>query len=319
MLDFDNDGDLDLCVVQGQPLETVAALAAPPGAPAQPQSRQSRLYRNDLRANTKTEAMQFTDVTSLSQIKVNGYAMGAAAADVDNDGCVDLFVTEFGESQLFRNRCDGTFVDVTKQVGLDDPGWAVSASFLDYDRDFWLDLYVGNYVHYSLAPKTECRAASGELDYCSPQAFRAQADRLYRNERNGRFSDVSAKALVGGHFGPALGISTADFDNDGWLDIFVANDGEANQLWINQRDGTFRDQALLAGVAVGAQGVPEGNMGVDAGDVDNDGDEDLFDTVLPGQGTTSGQRRQRDFRGPEYAFTPGQREPRRHRFRHRLD
>ena len=184
----------------------------------------------------------------------------------------------------------------------------MSATFLDYDRDGWLDLYVGTYVHYSLSAEARCHTASGELDYCTPQAFRAQPDRLYRNERNGRFSDVSANALVGGHFGPALGVSTADFDNDGWLDIYVANDGEANLLWLNQRDGTFKDLALLAGVALSAEGVPEGNMGVDAADFDNDGDEDLFDTVLPGQGNNLYVNdRIRAVRGPQYAFTPRQR------------
>lgn len=282
LLDFDNDGDLDVFIVQGRPLGTDETLSRP--SPSGPPPGRSRLFRNDWRANTTTETMRFTDVTSQSGIEINGYAMGAAAADIDNDGCIDLLVTQFGANQLFRNRCDGTFADVTRQARLDAPGWTVSASFLDYDRDGWLDLYVGNYVHYSLKPATECRAANGEPDYCSPQAFRAQADRLYRNEANGTFSDVSAKALIGGHFGPALGVSTADFDNDGWVDIFVANDGDANRLWMNRRDGTFREQALLAGIAVGAQGVPEGNMGVDAGDFDNDGDEDLFDTVLPGQG-----------------------------------
>jgi hypothetical protein len=160
----------------------------------------------------------------------------------------------------------------------------VSASFVDYDRDGRLDLYVGNYVLYPLDSRPVCHAASGETDYCTPQVFRAQADRLYRNQGNGTFTDVTAKALVSGRFGPALGVIAADFDNDGWMDIYVANDGEANQLWMNQRDGTFKDTALLAGAALGAEGNPEGSMGVDAGDFDNDGDEDLFITNLPDQG-----------------------------------
>ena len=281
MIDVDNDGDLDVFAVQGRMLGEDQV--QPAATSAQPRLR-SRLYRNDLQPGADPAALRFSDITEGSGLDVAGYPMGVAAGDADNDGCVDLLVTGFGRSQFFRGRCDGTFAGATKAAGLDAPGWSVSASFLDYDRDGWLDLYIGNYVHYALDGKTQCHAAGGELDYCTPQAFRAQPDRLYHNERNGRFLEVSRRALVGGHFGPALGVSTADFDNDGWPDIFVANDGDVNQLWMNQRDGTFKDAALLAGIAVGAQGAPEGNMGVDAGDVDNDGDEDLFDTVLPGQG-----------------------------------
>jgi hypothetical protein len=275
ILDYDNDGDLDVFLLQGQMLGTGKTL----------EDFQSRLYRNDLRVDADGKrTLGFTDVTRESHIEVRGYPMGAAAADFDNDGCVDVYVTSFDRNQLFRNDCQGTFTDVSKHAGVDAPGWAVSASFFDYDRDGWLDLYVGNYVHYPLGAGKQCHAASGEPDYCTPQAFRAQADRLYRNQRNGTFVDVSSTALIGGHFGPALGVATADFNNDGWIDIYVANDGEANQLWLNQRDGTFKDVALIAGAALSAEGNPEGSMGVDAGDFDNDGDEDLFMTHLPDQG-----------------------------------
>ena len=126
---------------------------------------------------------------------------------------------------------------------------------------------------------------AGARDYCPPQIYGGQPDRLYRNQGNGRFADVSAKALVGGKFGPALGVATADYNGDGWIDIYVANDGEENLLWINQRDGTFRETALLAGAALTAEGNAEASMGVDAGDFDNDGDEDLFMTELTGQGS----------------------------------
>lgn len=282
LFDFDNDADLDVFVGQGRPLDGLDAEAAAPttGVPTQ-----GRLYRNDTLADGPRRTIRFTDVSARSGLETGGYPMGAATGDFDNDGCVDLFVTELGVSQLFRSRCDGTFTDVTRAAGLDTPGWATSASFVDYDRDGRLDLFVGHYVRQPLDGQSTCRASSGQPDYCSPQAFRAQPDRLYHNDGNGRFSDVSRRALVGGHFGPALGVSTADFDNDGWIDIFVANDGEASQLWMNLRNGTFKDTASMAGVAVGSQGTPEGNMGVDAGDFDDDGDEDLFDTVLPGQGS----------------------------------
>jgi hypothetical protein len=276
LFDVDNDGDLDIFIPQGQ------LLSAGSGGPAPPTSPQSRLYRNDLQIKPDgTRALAFTDVTRESRIQVQGYPMGAAAADVNNDGCVDLFVTGFGRNYLFRNGCDGTFTDIWKDRASD---WAVSASFFDYDRDGWLDLYVGNYVHYDLDTPTKCQALSGEPDYCTPQAFRAQSHRLYRNTGSGAFADVTARALSGNTAGPALGVSTADFNRDGWIDIYVANDGAANMLWMNQKDGTFRDASLLAGAALNPDGKPEGSMGVDAGDFDNDGDEDLYMTHLPDEG-----------------------------------
>jgi hypothetical protein len=276
--DFDSDGDLDIFIPQGRLLGGGAA-SSPIGSSPPPQSR---LYRNDLRIGPDgSRTLAFTDVTQESRIQVRGYPMGAAAADVNNDGCVDLFVTGFGRNQLFRNGCDGSFTDIWRDPTAD---WAVSASFLDYDRDGWLDLYVGNYVHYSLDTTTKCRALSGEPDYCTPQAFRPQTHRLYRNAGSGTFVDVTARALPGNAAGPALGVSSADFNQDGWIDIYAANDGAANMLWMNQRDGTFRDVALLAGTALSPEGKPEGSMGVDAGDFDNDGDEDLFMTHLPDEG-----------------------------------
>jgi hypothetical protein len=187
---------------------------------------------------------------------------------------------------LFHNNGDGTFTDVSKQSGLqDERGVAVSAAFLDYDRDGWLDLYVGYNVNYQIEKETVCPGPSGARDYCPPQIYGGQRDRLYRNQGSGRFVDVTASALAGGKFGPALGVSTADFNGDGWIDIFVANDGEDNLLWVNQRNGTFKETALVAGVAVTAEGKAEASMGVDAGDFDNDGDEDLIMTELTGQGS----------------------------------
>lgn len=286
LLDYDNDGDLDIYLVQSRMLgegKTLSNALFPPqgGLPLK-----GRLYRNDLEVRLDgTRTLRFTDVTEQSRIDARGYGMGVAAGDVDNDGCVDLYLTNFGPNQLWRNNCDGTFVDVSRSSGTDDPGWGVSAAFLDYDRDGWLDLYVGNYAQYQIATDQKCTNLNGRRDYCTPATYPPQPDRLYHNERNGTFKDVTARALVGGTFGPALGVATADFNNDGWIDIYVANDGKENLLWTNQRDGTFRNTALLSGAALTAEGKAEASMGVDAGDFDNDGDEDLFMTELPVEGS----------------------------------
>jgi hypothetical protein len=185
-----------------------------------------------------------------------------------------------------KNNGDGTFSDVSARSGTDDSSWSVSASFVDIDRDGWLDLFVGNYLRYSLDTDKPCAGWAGEGDYCAPQSYPAQPSRLYRNQRDGTFADVTASALAGGDFGPALGVSTADFDGDGWVDIYVANDGQENQLWINRRNGTFRNAALLAGVALNGNGRAEASMGVDAADIDDDGDEDLVIANLTLEGMT---------------------------------
>jgi len=210
--------------------------------------------------------------------------MGVATGDVDNNGCIDLYLTYFGRNQLFRNNCDGTFTDVSKASGADTVGWSVSAAFVDYDRDGWLDLYVGTYSQYDLKSDLKCTGLTGKRDYCTPAVYAAQSDHLYRNRGDGRFVDVTATALVGAKFGPALGVVTADFDNDGWMDLYVANDGRDNLLWMNQRNGTFKNTALLSGAALGENGKPEASMGVTAGDFDRNGSEDLFTTHLPGEG-----------------------------------
>ena len=212
--------------------------------------------------------------------------MGVATGDFDNDGCVDLYLTAFGRNQMFRNNCNGTFTDVSKRAGVDDTGWSVSASFLDFDRDGWLDLYVGHYLNYSIAGKTDCFNVSGRPDYCSPNAYRAQPSHLYHNDRHGGFTDVTAAAGMAGQFGPGLGVVAADFDGDGWPDLYVANDGQENQLWMNQRNGTFRNAGLLSGSALTADGKATGSMGVDAGDFLGEGHEDLFITTLVGEGNT---------------------------------
>ena len=312
LLDYDQDGDLDVYLVQGAMLGAgkkpqAAQFPPAPGAPPN-----GRLFRNDLQVGPGGQrTLHFTDVTDQSGIDARGYGMGAAAGDVNNDGCVDLYLTFYGRNQLYRNGCDGTFTNVSKASGTDGEGWAVSASFVDYDRDGWLDLYVANYVQYAVEHDQVCHTLTGERDYCTPAVYTPQPARLYHNERTGTFKDVTARALLGGTFGPGLGVSTADFNNDGWLDVYVANDTKANLLWINQRNGTFKESALLAGAALTADGKAEASMGVDAGDFDNDGDEDLFMTELPVQGSNlfvndgSGQFEDRSARSGLGAMTLG--------------
>ncbi len=283
LFDYDNDGDLDVYLVQGELLGEGEALLPPPAD----QPPGDRLYRNDLEiAGSGERRLRFTDVTAESGIGVRGYGMGVAAGDYDNDGWIDLYLTRFGPNRLLRNQGDGTFADVTDRSGTGDPAWGVPASFVDYDRDGRLDLFVGNYLSYTLAGHTQCYDRAGAPDYCAPETSRPHPDVLYRNRGDGTFEDVTATAGLGREFGPALGSATADFDGDGWIDLFVANDQRENQLWMNQGDGTFANRALAAGAALGAGGNAKADMGVDAGDFDNDGDEDLFITELSGQGST---------------------------------
>jgi hypothetical protein len=272
LFDYDGDGDLDAFLVQGYPLGK---------AEGQTPNRGGRLFRNDLQKEPR-----FVDVTEAAKIQARGYGMGVAAGDFDNDGRPDLYLTNFGSNQLFRNNGDGTFSDVTRAAGADDPRWSVSASFADFDRDGWLDLYVANYVDFPMEKNVRCFAPSSRPDYCGPSSFPPVASKLLRNRGDGTFEDVSARSGIGRKAGPGLGVIAADLDGDGWQDFYVANDGAANFLWLNQRDGTFRDDAPLAGVAVNAAGLPEASMGVTAGDMDGDGDDDLFLTHLTGETNT---------------------------------
>ena len=278
LFDYDNDGDLDLYLVQSQMLgkgKTIKDALFPPKGPLK-----DRLYRNDLSTGPDgKKTLHFTDVTDQAGINIQTYGMGVAAGDVDNDGYVDLYRTGLTEGVLLHNNGNGTFTDVTARSGAANKGgWGVSASFVDFDRDGWLDLFVGNYLLYSLEGDIDCLSVTGQHDYCPPNSYRPQPSKLYRNRGDGTFADVTKMALVGGAYGPALGVSTADFDNDGWMDIYVGNDGMPNQLWINQKNGTFKDMAFLNGAAVNGQGNSEASMGIDAGDYDNDGDEDIFIT-----------------------------------------
>ena len=281
LLDFDNDGDLDVFVIQGDMFsgKVIDAALSPPKSPLS-----SRLFRNDVGPVLSDGPLRFTDVTERARIDVRGYGMGATTGDYNNDGCVDLYVTKLGSNQLLRNNCDGTFTDATAVSRTADPGWSVSAAFVDVDRDGWLDLFVGQYLNYSIAGNVVCYSLSGQRDYCPPNAYRARPSHLFRNNHDGTFTDITAAAGMATEFGPALGISVADFNRDGWIDLYVANDGAPNQLWINQRNGTFKNTALLAGAAVSAEGRLKASMGVDAGDFDGDGDDDVFVGELTGQG-----------------------------------
>lgn len=277
LIDYDGDGDLDVYFAQGQMLgqgKTLNDATFPPQG-----DLRDRLFRNDLAvAADGTRTLRFTDVTEQSGIDIRAYGMGVAVGDYDNDGRPDIYRTGLDRGFLLRNNGDGTFSDVTEKSGTVSRGWSVPAAFVDYDRDGWLDLFVGHYLIYSLEADLDCLSVSGQPDYCPPSSYRPEPSQLFRNRGNGTFEDVTTRALTGGAYGPALGVSTADFDGDGWIDIYVGNDGMPNQLWINQKNGTFRDTAFVAGAAVSGGGNAEASMGIDAGDFDGDGDEDLFVT-----------------------------------------
>jgi hypothetical protein len=237
----------------------------------------NRLYR-------RTPAGRFEDVTAGSGLDVAGYSMGVAVGDVNNDGRPDVLLTQYGGVKLFLNQGGGKFRDATAESGLFDPLWAVSAAFVDYDRDGWLDLVVVNYLDFD--PKRECLTPQGRRDFCGPSSFAGTCSKLFHNRTASAgkvsFEDVSFASGIGRLPGPGLGVACADFDGDGWPDVFVANDGQPNRLWINQHDGTFRDQALSRGAAYTMMGSAYAGMGVAVGSVANDG---LLDLYVTHQGT----------------------------------
>jgi len=281
LFDYDNDGDLDVFIVQGNVLEPDAKPGDTLFRWRESEPPRGRLFRNDLVIGKDgSRTLKFTDVTQQSGIVATGYGMGVAVGDVNNDGWPDLYLTNLGHNQLYLNQGDGTFVDATKKSGTDDERWSTSASFFDYDRDGWLDLMVVNYADFSVTGNPVCYVATTRRDYCTPKVFRAPGNRLLHNKGNGEFEDVTIAAGVDKEFGHGLGVVAADFDDDGWIDIYVANDGDPNQLWINQKNGTFRNEALLAGAALNRDGKAEAGMGVDAGDFDGNATEDIFVTHL---------------------------------------
>jgi hypothetical protein len=227
----------------------------------------------------------FKDISEGSGLDIAGYNMGVAIGDINNDGLPDVVVTQYGGVRLFLNNGHGKFKDITEQAGLKNPSWGTSAAFFDYDRDGWLDLVIVNYVDYD--PTWPCPGPDGKPEYCAPATFPGRVARLFHNLglKNGdpksvRFEEVTEKSGLGQLPGPGLGVICADFDGDGWPDIFVANDGKPNYLWINQKNGTFKEDAVRRNIAYNAMGQAEGNMGIALGDINGDGLFDLLVTHL---------------------------------------
>ncbi|MCK4764087.1 MAG: CRTAC1 family protein [Candidatus Aminicenantes bacterium] len=284
--DYDNDGDLDVYLIQGNKLGSDKTFKDALYPPRDPNPR-DRLFRNDLTIDAKGKrTIRFVDVTDKSGLRMTGYGMGVAAGDFNNDGWIDLYITNYGANRMLFNKGNGTFVDVTEKSGTGDTLWGASAAVFDYDRDGWLDLYVANYVYFDVNGNKKCFARSSRRDYCGPASFPPQKDRFYHNKGDGTFEDVTDKMLVNYHPGAGLGLIVLDVNSDGWLDLYVANDGHPNQLWINDKGKLFRNDALFAGAALNQNGSAEASMGVTAGDFDNDGDEDLFMTHLMGETNT---------------------------------
>ncbi len=257
-LDYDGDGWLDVYLVDS--------------------AGHNQLYRN-------ARDGRFVDVTAAAGVAGAGYGMGCAAGDYDNDGDVDLYVTNLGPNILYRNNGDGTFSDVSAATGTGDPSWSTSSAFVDYDADGDLDLFVANYVAWAADSPAftgkRCYAPSGAPDYCSPQAYAAPSTAtLYRNNGDGTFSDASAEAGIRARAGTGLGVVCSDLNGDGWTDIYVANDQMASFAWINSGDGRFTESAVQMGCAVDEQGRSQAGMGVVSADIDDDGDFDLWKVHL---------------------------------------
>jgi hypothetical protein len=225
----------------------------------------------------------FSDATKASGLDDTGYGMGVAVGDVDNDGDVDCFITNDGPDALFLNQGDGTFKKAHPSDATSDSHWSTSAAFIDFDRDGDLDLFVSRYV--KVDPTKSC-GTSGRRDYCSPNSYQSLPDALFVNNGSGSFTDISEASGIGAVARNGLGVVVLDYDGDGWLDIVVANDQQANSLWINQKNGKFQDEGMLAGMAVNGQGSVEASMGVTLGDIDGDGDLDVFMTHLANQTNT---------------------------------
>ena len=256
-LDFDADGYLDILFANGTGWDNSESNQTP------------KLYRN--RGDGR-----FADVTRAAKLDVPMYGMGVAIADYDNDSDPDIYFTNLGPNRFYRNNGDGTFTDVTELTAVGDSGWSTSATFFDYDRDGWLDLFVCNYVEWTVETNIPCTVDHQHPSYCTPSVYSGQSCRLYHNRGQAgspphiTFEDVTEKTGVYNPNGKSLGVTLLDYDDDGWLDLAVANDTEPNFLYHNNGDGTFTDEALVMGVAFDESGKARGSMGIDAADAYND-------------------------------------------------
>lgn len=266
--DYNNDGLIDLFFTNG---------ADTPSLKKTGPRYFNRLYRND--GNLK-----FTDVTVAAGLEGAGFAIGAAAADFDNDGQVDLFVAGFPNNTLYRNVNGKRFTDVTPQAGIRSGEWSVAGGWFDYDNDGRLDLFVVNYLDWSPQKNQYCGNETTQIrTYCHPKFYTGTSNRLYRNKGDGTFEDVSVRSGISAHVGKGMSIAFADYDGDGWMDVFVTNDGLPNFLFRNRGNGTFEERGLQAGPAVNDNGAALSSMGVDFRDYNNDGLPDLIFTALSGE------------------------------------
>jgi len=254
--DYDNDGWQDILLVNSRDWDESKRKSF------------SALYRNNKDGT-------FTDVTQQAGLGVQMYGIGVAIADYDNDGNEDIYITCVGPNRLFRNLGGGKFADVTARAGVGDPGFSTSAAWFDYDNDGKLDLFVGNYVEWSVETDQTCTLDGKNKSYCTPQAYKGQSPTLYHNRGNGTFENVTARAGLNDATNKTLGVALLDYDNDGWLDLFVANDTEPNKLYRNNHNGTFTDNAVIAGVAFSEAGTARAGMGVDAADYDGSGKQSV--------------------------------------------
>ena len=256
--DYDNDGWMDIYLVNSGPSDFFT-----PGKPLK-----NALYHNNHDGT-------FTDLTDKAGVAGGTFGMGAAAGDYDGDGRADLYVTSYGRNILYHNNGNGTFTDVTEKAGVAAPGWSTCAVWFDYDKDGKLDLFVSSFVDYN--KETTCgNNRLGQKFYCIPRVFKPRPSHLYHNNGNGTFTDVSEKSGITKSPGKSFGVVATDVNNDGWTDLFVANDTMPNFLFINKGNGTFEEVGLQAGVAFSDNGSPRSGMGVDATDFDGDGWQDLF-------------------------------------------
>ena len=268
VFDFDRDGWQDILFVNGDDW---------PGHKTHRAPTTLALYRNNHNGT-------FTDVTRRAGLDIELYGMGAAAADFDNDGFPDLYITAVGQNRLFHNNRNGTFSDVTEHAGLGGrSGFSTSALWFDYDRDGHLDLFVANYVKWSPAHDVFCAINGKNKSYCTPEAYRGATAWLFHNRGDGTFEDVTAKSGIFDSSSKALGVAMFDYDDDGWPDLFVANDTQPNKLYRNNRDGTFRDIAVAAGVAFSEDGKARAGMGVDIADFRNSGSPGIAVTNFDGE------------------------------------